>query len=95
LDAIVRNTKAAPKRATIGGPRSAEPERARRGRPQQAAEREAAIDQQKLGIKPRDIEEFPEPLFEDRSDLPTFQTALDFQMRRHGDSYWHLHRAIV
>ncbi|MER9947186.1 hypothetical protein [Mesorhizobium sp. M0047] len=110
LDAIVRNTNASPMRATVGGSRNAKTERPQRGRPQftptkaSTASRDRNVDQpgamaavarQKPGIKPRDIEEFPAPLFEERFDPPTFQTALDFQMRRHGDSYWHLHRAVV
>ncbi|TPK05685.1 hypothetical protein FJ872_25695 [Mesorhizobium sp. B2-5-9] len=110
LDAIDRNTKTAPKRATVAGRPSTKPERHARDRPQplagkspasirhkklQRLEPEAAVDRQKPGMKPRIIEEFPEPLFEQQSDPQTFQAALDFQMRRHGDSYWHLHRAIV
>ncbi len=110
LDAIGRNANASPKRATVGDSCNAKLKRPKRGRPQPVPAkassacrdrnvdrpaREAALERQKPGIKPRDIEEFPQPLFEERFDLPTFQTALDFQMRRHGDSYWHLHRAVV
>lgn len=110
LDAIVRNTKSSQKRATIGRSRSAEKEHPRQVCPQRPpakasaesrnrkldrSQRAAVENPQKPGIKPREIEEFPEPLFEDACDLPTFQMALDFQMRRHGDSYWHLHRAVV
>lgn len=50
---------------------------------------------QKPGTKPRPIEEFPTPLFEEWIDPPTFREALELHMRRHGDSYWHLHRAVV
>ncbi|WP_352631241.1 hypothetical protein [Mesorhizobium sp. M0496] len=111
LDAMIaRNTKTVPKRATIAGRRNTKPQRHERERPQSPAgkaptfnrhkkldrsEREAAVDQQKPGIKPRAVEEFPKPLFEETFDHPSFQAALDFQMRRHGDSYWHLHRAVV
>lgn len=110
LDAIARNTKTAPKRATIPGRRNTEPQRHKRERPQPPAwkapvsgrhkklertEREAVVDRQKPGIKPRTIEEFPAPLFADGFDHPSFHAALDFQMRRHGDSCWHLHRAVV
>lgn len=41
------------------------------------------------------IEEFPTPLFDGWIDPTTFQEALALHMRRHGDSYWHLHRAVV
>ncbi|MER8691544.1 hypothetical protein NKI77_04760 [Mesorhizobium opportunistum] len=110
LGAIDRNTKTAPKWATVAGRSSAKPERRAREHPQPLAGKspapirhkklerlqpEAAVDRQKPGIKPRTIEEFPEPLFEQQSDPQTFHAALDFQMRRHGDSYWHLHRAVV
>jgi hypothetical protein len=55
----------------------------------------AGACRQKPGAKPRVIEEFPEPLFKEWSNPSTFQEALDLHMRRHGDSYWHLHRAVV
>lgn len=54
-----------------------------------------AIDRRKRGIKPRAIEEFPEPLSQEWIDPASFSDALELQMRRHGDSYWHLHRAVV
>lgn len=57
--------------------------------------RVAATDRQKPGTKPRKIEEFPQPLFEEWLDPPAFSEALALHMRRHGDSYWHLHRAVV
>jgi hypothetical protein len=47
------------------------------------------------GQKPRPIEEFPEPLFAHWEDPDSFQHALKLHMERHGDTYWHLHRAIV
>lgn len=53
------------------------------------------VRRQKPGTRPRAIEEFPTPLFSEWSDPPTFQEALELHMRRHGDSYWHLHRAVV
>jgi hypothetical protein len=47
------------------------------------------------GVKPRAIVEFPEPLFDQWDDPGEFHEALDLQMRRFGDSYWQLHRAVV
>ncbi|WP_421950789.1 hypothetical protein [Pelagibacterium sp.] len=59
------------------------------------SERQPATNRRKPGTKPRAIEEFPTPLFDDWLDPPTFREALELQMRRHDDSYWHLHRAVV
>ncbi|NVD41321.1 hypothetical protein HT585_20810 [Ensifer sp. HO-A22] len=39
--------------------------------------------------------EFPEPLFDDWDDPSTFAEALQLHMRRHGDTCWYLHRAII
>ncbi|TCL63680.1 hypothetical protein EV286_11678 [Rhizobium sp. BK251] len=47
------------------------------------------------GPQPRPIEEFPQPLFEATVDPAGFQDALIYHMRRFGDSYWQLYRAIV
>ncbi|MEI9407645.1 hypothetical protein [Mesorhizobium salmacidum] len=52
-------------------------------------------EHRKPGIRPRDVEEFPAPTSSAWVDPETFQEALQLQMLRHGDSYWHLHRAIV
>ncbi|WP_420841279.1 hypothetical protein [Ensifer aridi] len=49
----------------------------------------------KPGVQPRPIEEFPKPLFDWTEEPDGFQQALIYHMRRHGDSYWHLHRAVV
>lgn len=59
------------------------------------SKRRPATKRQKPGAKPRIVEEFPPPLFEEWIDPPTFPEALELHMRRHGDSYWHLHRAVV
>ncbi|MBB5049387.1 hypothetical protein HNR60_004164 [Rhodopseudomonas rhenobacensis] len=59
------------------------------------SKRKAAMDRQKPGQKPRAIEEFPEPLFQQWIEPTSFPEALELHMRRHGDSYWHLHRAVV
>ncbi|NGO66121.1 hypothetical protein G6N76_20895 [Rhizobium daejeonense] len=47
------------------------------------------------GSQPKPIQEFPEPLFEATGDPETFRDALVYHMRRFGDSYWQLYRAIV
>ncbi|MBP1886520.1 hypothetical protein [Sinorhizobium mexicanum] len=49
----------------------------------------------KPGVQPKPIEEFPTPLFDWTEEPEGFQQALIYHMRRHGDSYWHLHRAVV
>lgn len=41
------------------------------------------------------VEEFPEPLFAWTEDPQTFQQALNYHMRRFGETYWRLHRAII
>lgn len=110
LDAIVRGLKNAPKRRTIPIAQSALPliEAAAPARSKGPtakiapipslranAEREQPDVRQRPGVKPRPIDEFPEPLFTEWSDPTAFQEALELHMRRHGDSYWHLHRAVV
>ncbi len=47
------------------------------------------------GPQPKPIQEFPEPLFEATDNPETFQDALVYHMRRFGDSYWQLYRAII
>ncbi len=47
------------------------------------------------GSEPKHISPFPEPLFEASTDPATFQDALVYQMRRFGESYWQLYRAVV
>lgn len=47
------------------------------------------------GVPPKPIVELPEPLFDEWEDPPTFVEALQLHMRRHGDTCWHLHRAIT
>ncbi|RLL71546.1 hypothetical protein D8666_19885 [Ochrobactrum soli] len=41
------------------------------------------------------VEECPEPLFAWTEDPQTFQQALNYHMRRFGETYWRLHRAII
>ncbi|WP_026173986.1 hypothetical protein [Martelella mediterranea] len=47
------------------------------------------------GPKPKPIQEFPEPLFDAAHDPDGFQEALAYQMRRFGENYWQLYRAVV
>ena len=47
------------------------------------------------GPKPRPASDKPEPLFEANEDPSSFKDALAYQMRRFGESYWQLHRAVV
>ncbi|AYM60613.1 hypothetical protein [Agrobacterium fabrum] len=47
------------------------------------------------GPKPRPVSDKPEPLFEANEDPSSFKDALAYQMRRFGESYWQLHRAVV
>ncbi|WP_313665645.1 hypothetical protein [Shinella sp.] len=47
------------------------------------------------GPEPRHIPPFPEPLFEASDDPAAFQDALVYQMRRFGENYWQLFRAVV
>lgn len=110
LDAIVRYAKETPGPAIVGASGRAIPDRpqhcdrqqrtakastASRNREFAPAKCERSPNRRQPGIRPRAIEEFPKPLFDEFLDPPTFQEALEFQMRRHGDSYWHLHRAVV
>ena len=47
------------------------------------------------GAKPAPIIEFPEPHFSDWIDPATFHEALALHMRRHGDTSWHLWKAVI
>jgi hypothetical protein len=44
---------------------------------------------------PRPIVEFPEAKTSTWTEVATFKEALALHMKRHGDSYWSLHRAVV
>lgn len=74
---------------------SAKTKAARRSSAAAAAPTERAQTRAKPGVQPRQIEEFPTPLFEWTEEPDGFQQALIYHMRRHGDTYWHLHRAVV
>ncbi|WP_205583933.1 hypothetical protein [Neorhizobium sp. NCHU2750] len=47
------------------------------------------------GPAPKPISPYPEPLFEATEDPASFQDALTYHMRRFGDTYWQLYRAVV
>ncbi len=47
------------------------------------------------GAKPKPMLEFPEPLFDATHDPDSFQEALVYHMRRFGESYWQLYRAVI
>jgi len=47
------------------------------------------------GPQPKPISPFPEPLFLATDDPTGFHDALVYQMRRFGESYWQLYRAVV
>lgn len=47
------------------------------------------------GPAPKPISPFPEPLFEATEGPASFQDALVYHMRRFGDTYWQLYRAVV
>lgn len=50
--------------------------------------------QRKRGVKPKPIELQPTPLHDDDHSPTTFPEALVAQMDRHGDTPYHLHRAL-
>lgn len=47
------------------------------------------------GPAPKPISPFPEPLFDATEDPVSFQDALVYHMRRFGETYWQLYRAVV
>ena len=49
----------------------------------------------KRGPKPRAIVEFPEPNSTIWGDRDMFHEVLALHMERHGDTAWHLHKAII
>lgn len=68
-----------------------------RSRPQQILSDEIPAQSSSMprGPQPKPISPFPEPLFEATDDPASFQDALVYQMRRFGESYWQLYRAVV
>ncbi len=68
-----------------------------RSRPQQILSDEIPAQSSSMprGPQPKPISPFPEPLFEATDDPASFHDALVYQMRRFGESYWQLYRAVV
>lgn len=59
-----------------------------------AAEPANAVPRRKRGMKPKPIIEFPEPLWTIWEEPESFTDALKLHMERHGDTCWHLYRAV-
>lgn len=109
LDAILRWLGAAPAaedlRPTRNTPRPGEPNRrqasakaASSRKPQPIGgddPRETQSTSTRRGPAPKPIHPFPDPLFEASEDPTGFQDALVYHMRRFGESYWQLCRAVV
>ncbi|CCD86682.1 conserved protein of unknown function [Bradyrhizobium sp. ORS 285] len=110
LDAISRHVNALAVRSgnDVSSRKEAAPSQTRRY-PEKRSEREtvqgsrirppskheAEMDQKKRGAEPRIVDELPKPLFQQWVEPSSFSDALELHMRRHGDSYWHLHRAVI
>ncbi len=111
LDAAVRREFEPPARAKAGsdGAYTAS-RRTRDGKPTSGAQIQSDLfgawaladtrqspprQERKRGVKPKPVEEFPQSANGDWEDPPTFREALALHMQRHGESYWHLHRAVV
>ncbi|MBB4105811.1 hypothetical protein [Allorhizobium borbori] len=85
----VRPDKIAPIRKAASSPSTGQPKRA-------AADGTFARSaSSSRGPAPKPISPFPEPLFEAKEDPASFQDALAYHMRRFGDTYWQLYRAVV
>jgi hypothetical protein len=111
LDAIVRNRRKSSKPSPAPESRDSESEpRSQKGRLRRSpvekvskltpgrsdqVERQPRASRQKPGVKSRAVKEFPASLFDEWVDPPTFQEALSLHMRRHGESFRDLHRAVV
>jgi hypothetical protein len=108
LDAIIRWLKAPPVAEDV--PPSKQPARTGKTeavkktattsstRKPQRAEADGVFTQNgtaQRGPAPKPISPFPDPLFEATDDPAGFQDALIYHMRRFGDSYWQLYRAVV
>lgn len=64
-------------------------------KPQASAVAQPHEAKTKRGPRPKPFEEFPRPLFDGAGNPEGFQEALTLHMRRHGETYWHLHHAVV
>lgn len=49
----------------------------------------------KPGVPPRPVIEFPAAISDQWDEPETFCDALALHMKRHGDTCWHLHRAVI
>lgn len=72
-------------------------ETATRSRPRQILSDKTPVTSSSVprGPQPKPISPFPEPLFEATHDPASFSDALVYHMRRFGESYWQLYRAVV
>lgn len=107
LDAIIRWLKEtrstrtnrpvieAPERQARSGSRSSKAKAVRSKLQVSAAAAKPQSAKAKRGPRPKPIEEFPKSLFESTREPEGFQEALTYHMRRHGETYWHLHHAVV
>lgn len=75
-------------KASEAGPR-------KRALRRQVRTRQRKDGRRKPGPTPRPVVEFPEPQPDDWEDPVEFHASLQLHMRRHGDSAWHLHKAIA
>jgi len=90
-----RPTAERPKRKLVAGASRARETVARQSPVVAARSVDSKQAKAKPGVQPKPIEAFPKPLFDWTEEPEGFQEALIYHMRRHGDSYWHLHRAVV
>lgn len=85
----------APEQQTRSGIKAGKAQRAGPKRQASIATAKPQSTRAKRGPRPKPIEEFPKPLFESTREPEGFQQALTYHMRRHGETYWQLHHAIV
>ncbi|MGV1758863.1 hypothetical protein ACQZ6F_19175 [Rhizobium sp. A22-96] len=106
LDAIGRwiqramtSGKSSEKSAKVPAIRKAAPKVASRqtAQPTGLSKRESAASNHTTAVpmSSRKIVEFPKPLFDLWEDPSDFAEALQLHLRRHGETYWVLHRSIV
>lgn len=83
-----------PTRRPRGRPRKAPPS-PKTADADQPAQDPVAPRRRKRGVQPKPVIEFPEPLTTEWDEPETFPEAFKLHIDRHGDSAWHLHRAVV
>ncbi|MFS2109981.1 hypothetical protein ACCC88_09860 [Sphingomonas sp. Sphisp140] len=66
----------------------------RQNQPNVSIEQGIQTTRKKRGVEPKPIIEFPEPNSTEWDDPADFSEALSLHMDRHGDTIWHLHRAV-